>query len=155
MAIGLINPAGMISTSQGSDSIANVLSSVASAPMGGSETFNIDIGNGLYAPLKMNWGLGLGGWLLLIAGIIVIIAGIIEISAKTIFFQTKVSIPTKGAPVTAHPPVMPKTPTQTPAPTPPKKETKKKDKSKSVFCGECGTKLDDNATFCSECGKKV
>ena len=151
MAIGAIIPSDIAGNNEASESITNILKSVSDSPFGNEQTFNIDIRDGLTAPLKTNWGLGTGAWLLLIGGIVMIIAGIFEKVAKTQFFETK--IPLKGQ--------MPKgmqipIPQQTqPSAKKPKNSKKGKGKKKAIFCTECGEQLEENATFCVKCGKKV
>ena len=90
MLLGSIISSEIIGSNEASDSIVNVLNSISSSPLGSEETFNIGVGNGLYAPLKMKWGLGLGGQLLLLAGAIIIIAGILELISRKTFFEEKI-----------------------------------------------------------------
>lgn len=149
MAIGTFIPSDIAGDDTVSGSITNILTSVSSSPFGNEQTFNIDVGEGLYAPLKMSWGLGTGAWFLLIGGIVLILAGILEKIAKTQFFTTKIPLPgkTKGQ--------KPQKPSQPQSSTTQKKQKQKKAKSKDNFCAQCGSKLEENATFCINCGKNL
>jgi hypothetical protein len=151
MAIGALIPSDLTGNDTASGSITNILNSVSSSPFGNEQTFNIDIGGGLSAPLKMSWGLGIGAWYLLIGGIVLIIAGILEKIAKTQFFETKIPLPGKHS-QGVQKPVQP-SPTQSPKNQ--KKQKQKKGKTKGNFCSQCGSKLEDNATFCINCGKNL
>jgi hypothetical protein len=148
--LGMFIPSDIAGNDAASGSITNILNAVSNSPFGNEQTFNIDIGGGLSAPLKMSWGLGLGAWLLLIGGIVLILAGIIEKMAKTQLFDTKTPRPGKeGQAVQKH--------QQTAEPSSPKTEKKqkhKKSKHKDNFCSQCGSKLEENATFCINCGNK-
>lgn len=121
MALGAIIPSEGIGSNQTSSSISDVLNSISSSPFGNEQIFNIDIGAGVSAPLKMKWGLGLGGTLLLVSGIIIIAAGVFELIAKTQFFTPKMPLPSQAPPrmppqqspaVQQPPPVQPPTPPQ-------------------------------------------
>jgi len=154
MAIGAIIPSDIAGNNEASESISNIIKSVSNSPFGNEQTFNIDVGDGLYAPLKTSWGLGTGAWLLLIGGVVMIIAGILEKSAKTQFFNTKIPMKSPISPgLQIHPSQVAPTPTQTQSPS--KQKTLLKRKHKDTFCTECGGKLQENATFCVRCGKKV
>jgi hypothetical protein len=151
MVLGAIIPSDIAGNNEASESVSNILKSVSNSPFGNEQTFNIDVGDGLYAPLKTNWGLGTGSWLLLIGGITMIIAGIFEKIAKTQFFEIRV--PLKGQLPTGM---------QIPLPQQAKESFKKsktpkkeKGRKKGTFCTECGEQLEENATFCIKCGKKV
>ncbi|MBN2066601.1 MAG: hypothetical protein JW771_07340, partial [Candidatus Thermoplasmatota archaeon] len=63
-----------------------------SSPLGGQQSIPFPEASGT---LTLQWGLGLGGQLLIISGIIFIVAGILEISAKTTFFEPKITVPPK------------------------------------------------------------
>ncbi len=57
-----------------------------SSPLGGQQSIPL---SGVDGTLTLQWGLGLGGQLLLLSGIVFIVAGVLEISAKTTFFKPK------------------------------------------------------------------
>jgi hypothetical protein len=67
-------------------SMMPVLESLSSAPLGGSSSIQISEG-GLTNQIDMNWGLGLGAYLLIFSGIIMIIAGICEKISNTDLFK--------------------------------------------------------------------
>jgi len=155
MAMGAVIPTTPVEAATDTNYAQEILDSISGSPFGGQTSTSISE-NGVTGQVDVQWGLGIGGWLLLIAGIIIIIAGIFELVAKTQFFTTK--IPLKGQ----IPPGIQTSRTQVPTtpppkePQPPSKEkTPSKGKSKATFCTECGEKLEDNATFCVKCGKKT
>jgi len=80
--------AGMGDEASGISSIFDFTSS----PLGGQQSIPFPEASGT---LTLQWGLGLGGQLLIISGIIFIVAGILEISAKTTFFEPKITVPPK------------------------------------------------------------
>jgi len=63
-----------------------------SSPLGGQRSIPTSQASGT---LTLQWGLGLGGQLLLLSGIVFIVAGILELSAKTTFFEPKMMEPPK------------------------------------------------------------
>jgi hypothetical protein len=152
MLMASVVPTTPIEASTETNYAEDILSSISGSPMGGQSTTLITE-NGLSGTIDFQWGLGVGGWLLLIAGIIIIVAGVLEIMAKTQFFTTK--IPLKGQ----LPPGMKMASTQaTPSKEskpPSKQKAPPDDKNKTAFCTECGEKLEENSTFCVKCGKKV
>ena len=139
--------------SDASPYIQNLIGPIAKSPFGGQSTASIDVTGGS-AMISLQWGLGLGAWMLLIAAIIMIIAGVLELMSKTQFFATKTPLPGKGpmGMQPPQPPVAQQPPPVQPVPAPQKKPPKKKSKDK--FCPECGEKLLPTATFCVKCGKK-
>ena len=167
MALAMVIPSDVVDSGDASGSITNILSSVSRSPLGNQQTFNIDVGDGVYASLGMSWGLGSGGWYLLIGAILLILAGVLEKIANTQFFATKVPLPGQTPTIASgmepptpaqrphvrQAPVTP-LPVQRPAKTPPPTKASKKGKPKVTFCDECGAKLEENATFCVKCGKK-
>ncbi|MCK5458827.1 MAG: hypothetical protein KAI20_02970, partial [Thermoplasmatales archaeon] len=68
---------------------SNIFTGISSQPFGGSDTYTIPITETDSATMNLEWGLGLGGRLLLIAGIIIIMGGIIEFVAHVTFFEPK------------------------------------------------------------------
>lgn len=149
--LGMVIPSDIAGNDAAGGSIINILNSVSNSPFGNEQTFNIDVGGGIYAPLKMSWGLGSGAWFLLIGGIVIIIAGILEKMANTQFFATKVTIPGKEANAVETP----KQTSQSQTPINEKKKKQKKGKRKENFCSQCGSKLEEGATFCINCGKNL
>ncbi len=154
MAISSAIPPMPVEASAGTNYAQDILNSISGNPLGGQTTTYV-AESGVTGQIDVQWGLGLGGWLLLIAGIIIIIAGILEFMAKTQFFATK--IPMGGQ----MPPGMQIPPTQAIS-SPKSKESKKPSKHKSqkgdhkaMFCPECGGELDEKSSFCMKCGKKV
>jgi len=67
--------------------IGEVIDSISDSPINGQRYITIQ---GIDGQIKLNWGLGLGGFLLLFSGILLIIAGILERLANTEFFQEKI-----------------------------------------------------------------
>ena len=67
--------------------IGEVIDSISDSPINGQRYITIQ---GIDGQIKFNWGLGLGGFLLLFSGILLIIAGILERLANTEFFQEKI-----------------------------------------------------------------
>ena len=149
--LGMFIPSDIAGNDTASGSITNILNSVSNSPFGNEETFNIDIGGDLSAPLKMSWGLGSGAWFLLTGGIVLIIAGILEKMANTQFFATKVAIPGKETKFVETP----QQTSQSQSPITKKKQKQKKGKHKENFCSQCGSKLEEDATFCINCGKNL
>jgi hypothetical protein len=132
--------------------IEEIIDPLISSPFGGQSSTSFGISAGT-AQVNLQWGLGIGAWLLLFAGIIILISGILEIIANTQFFVTKIPLPGKAISKT---PPQPAPMFQPPPPQPQAQEqTAPKKKSKGSFCTECGTELGDKATFCTECGKKT
>jgi len=155
MALGSIVPTSPVEASAGTNYAEEILGSISGSPFGGQSSTFITVENAVSGQVDVQWGLGLGGWLLLIAGIIIIVAGVMELMAKTQFFTTK--IPLKGQ----MPKGMQIHPTQA-ASAQKLKESKKpsiqksqKGKPKATFCPECGGELDEKSSFCVKCGKKV
>ena len=67
--------------------IGEVIDSISDSPINGQRYITIQ---GIDGQIKLNWGLGLGGFLLLFSGMLLIIAGILERLANTEFFQEKI-----------------------------------------------------------------
>ena len=85
MAIGLVIPS-FIAGDAGEATIENVFDSISGSPLGGTETITVSE-SGTSGQIDMQWGLGLGGQLLIVAGIVLLVAGIVEVIAKTSFFE--------------------------------------------------------------------
>jgi hypothetical protein len=118
-----------------SNTIADILRSISSSPLGNQKTFYITE-NATTVSIPMSWGLGLGAQILLVSAVILIVSGIFEMLANKQFFTKKIQ----------ENKVDEKTPIQPPAIQP---------ASKGNFCTECGAQLKENSTFCTECGKKL
>lgn len=149
IAIGSIVPA-LAGGGNIGDYVGRIVGPVTSSPFGGQTTTTITE-TGLSATVSLQWGLSIGAWMLLIAAIIMFISGVLEIMAKTQFFVTKTPLAGQAPPM--MPTVQPSAPPQQPLVT--KKQSQPKSKPKDMFCSECGTKLEDDATFCVKCGNKV
>ncbi len=167
-----------VSEQAGDENPTDLLKSISNNPWGGQETItfqneslNEETDEPVSVSLDIQWGLGLGGWLLIISGVVFIIGGILEFIDNKTFFEPKVPIVkkhfwSKPKPVqknmsptqqnTAQVPPKQKVAGPIPVPTPTKKsETKPKmDKKDDIFCPECGTKLKEDDEFCPECGNK-
>ncbi len=85
--MGALIPSDIASESDDSINMGNMFSGFSTSPLGGESSFTI---SGTSGQIDLQWGLGLGGILLLLSGAIFIIAGILEIAAKTMFFESKV-----------------------------------------------------------------
>jgi len=89
MALGMI-PFGSVADGNADATVEEILGSISSAPFGGQKTIPV-YESGISGQILFQWGLGLGGQLLLVAAIILLVAGIMEIIAKTSFFKERVS----------------------------------------------------------------
>jgi len=89
MALVMI-PFGSVADVNADATVEEILGSISSAPFGGQKTIPI-YESGVSGQILFQWGLGLGGQLLLVAAIILLLAGTMEIIAKTSFFKEKVS----------------------------------------------------------------
>ncbi len=153
MAMGSVIPTSPVEASAGTNYAEEILGSISGSPFGGQSSTYIEVEGAIGGQVAVEWGLGLGGWLLLIAGSIIIVAGILEFMSKTQFFATK--IPMKGQippgmniqPPPGAPPASPQTPS--------KHKVQPKGKHKATFCTECGGELDEKSSFCVKCGKKA
>jgi len=88
-ALGMI-PFGSVAGGNVDATVEEILGSISSAPFGGQKTIPV-YESGVSGQISFQWGLGLGGQLLLVAVIILLVAGIMEIIAKASFFKEKVS----------------------------------------------------------------
>jgi len=147
---GLFLAASQIPGSQGSggatDYLSDVMGSITSSPFGGEKIIS-ETGTSLGdININMQWGLGIGAYLLLFSGIILLIAGILSVVKNKVFFEPKTPIqkPKKEK-------IKKEKKSQTEKPLPPKKEKE----SKSNFCGKCGTEVAEGEKFCSKCGEKI
>jgi hypothetical protein len=154
MAMGSVIPTTPVEADTETNYAQDILGSISSSPFGGQTTTYVSE-TGITGQIDVQWGLGLGGWLLLIAGIIIIVAGILEIIARTQFFTTKIPLKSKVTPGAQIPPSQQAVPPDQTKQTSSKEKVQPKAKEKGVFCTECGGKLKKNATFCVNCGMKV
>ena len=69
--------------------VSEIFSSLSSQPLGGDKTIPLHIDGVDSASLSLQWGLGLGGQLLLAAGLIIVIAGVLLFVANITFFEQK------------------------------------------------------------------
>ncbi len=89
MVLGTI-PFGSVAGGNVDATVEEILGSISSAPLGGQKTIPVHE-SGVSGQISFQWGLGLGGQLLLVAAIILLVAGIMEVIAKTSFFKERVS----------------------------------------------------------------
>jgi hypothetical protein len=66
--------------------IGEIIDSISNSPINGNQNIMIQGADG---QIQLNWGLGIGGILLLLSGIILIFAGIFELLADVEFFKEK------------------------------------------------------------------
>ena len=80
---------------QGNADIFNCVNAISAAPFGGQYSAPItDVSGG---SIFLQWGFGIGAYLLLIAGIVLLIAGLLEMLAHAQFYEEKSSAPTVSA----------------------------------------------------------
>ncbi len=86
MAVGLIVPILSPVDIKGNTGVTEAINAFSSAPFGGKTTVTLTDVTG---QVDLDWGFGIGLYLLLIAGIILIVAGIFESMARATFFEQK------------------------------------------------------------------
>ncbi len=89
MQLGAI-PFGSIAGESADETVEEILGSISSSPISGQMTIPVSE-SGVSGQIAFQWGIDLGGQLLLVAAIILFIAGIMETTAKTSFFEKRVS----------------------------------------------------------------
>ncbi|VVB62266.1 Vacuolar protein sorting-associated protein 62 [uncultured archaeon] len=95
MAIGSIVKMAAPPKIQGNADMFNTVNAISAAPFGGQYSAPItDVSGG---SVFLQWGFGIGAYLLLIAGIILLIAGLLEITAHAQFYEEKSPAPTVSA----------------------------------------------------------
>ena len=95
MAIGSIVKMAAPAKIQGNADIFNSVNAISAAPFGGQYSAPItDVPGG---SVFLQWGFGIGAYLLLIAGIILLIAGLLEIITHAQFYEEKSPAPTVSA----------------------------------------------------------
>jgi hypothetical protein len=77
----------MVETGESGVNVQEIISSISGSPFGGQRFISI---TGVDGQIELQWGYGLGGYLLLLSGIILIISGIIEIKSDALFFGKKI-----------------------------------------------------------------
>lgn len=163
MLIG--NFAGSMAEEGTENYVAELFGELSSSPFGGSATLSAGEFEGEQGTISMEWGLGLGSYLLLLSGIIMFVSGILEFAGRKVFFEPKVPYGRHKA-LKHKPPVVATTPPEEkPVEKPkekqkeePKKEPKQeeaKNESEKVYCPHCGRELKKGATFCADCGGKI
>ena len=91
MAIGSIVKMAAPAKIQGNADIFNIVNAISAAPFGGQYSTSItDIPGG---SIFLQWGFGIGAYLLLFAGILLLVAGFLEIIARAQFFEEQSSTP--------------------------------------------------------------
>jgi hypothetical protein len=93
MMLGAIPFQELANTGDASININQVIGSISGSPIGGQQVVTLTQANG---DITFQWGLGLGGFLLLLSGIILLVAGVFEqISKADLFSQRTTTIPPK------------------------------------------------------------
>ncbi|DAC72625.1 MAG TPA: hypothetical protein DSN98_04160 [Thermoplasmata archaeon] len=93
MAVASIIPLFTPENLKGNTDMSTAMRAVSAAPFNGQYTFQTtDVAGG---SVHLQWGFGVGAYLLLFAGIILIMAGLVEITANEVFFEGKSPAPTK------------------------------------------------------------
>jgi hypothetical protein len=154
MAMGAVIPTSQVEAGTDTNYAQEILDSISGSPLGGEKSIGITE-NGIAGQINVQWGLGLGGWLLLFAGIIIIIAGIMELISKTQFFTTKMPLKGQIPPGLQTPPSTKTTPPPVKPQSPSEKKVPPKGEHKPTFCTKCGEKLEENTTICAKCNKKT
>jgi len=91
MAIGSIVKMAAPAKIQGNADIFNTVNAISATPFGGQYSTSItDIPGG---SIFLQWGFGIGAYLLLFAGILLLVAGFLEIIARAQFFEEQSSTP--------------------------------------------------------------
>jgi hypothetical protein len=91
MAIGSIVKMAAPPKIQGNADVFNAVNSISATPLGGQYSAPItDVTGG---SVFLQWGFGIGAYLLLFAGIILLIAGLLEITAHAQFYEEKLPAP--------------------------------------------------------------
>jgi hypothetical protein len=93
MAIASIIPAVSPVNIKGNTDVFSAVNAISASPFGGHYTVQIaDAGGG---SVVLQWGFGIGAYLLLFAAILLIMAGLLEIAAHAKFFEEKEPEPPK------------------------------------------------------------
>jgi hypothetical protein len=148
IAIASFIPVDMM---QGSEYIDfnEVINSISSSPFGGEKQLSLNFGQGLYLPITIKWGLGLGAYLILFGGIILIVAGILQVAAKEEFFEPKTSFKLGKNKKEEKPD------TSKPAPAEKNQTSSIEEIKSSKICPNCGKEINKDASFCTSCGIQI
>jgi hypothetical protein len=92
MAIGSLVPQLAPATMKGNTDMFSVMNAVSAAPFNGQYTVQLSGVDG-GGSVHLQWGFGVGVYLLMFAGILLIMAGLIEITAHAQFFEEKGAFP--------------------------------------------------------------
>jgi hypothetical protein len=92
IGLGLLPFDSLVNSGDAGLNISEVVGSISGSPISGEKYITIQ---GVEGQIQLNWGLGLGGFLLLFSGIILMIAGIFERFAAEDFFEEKIISETK------------------------------------------------------------
>lgn len=87
MSIGMILPSVAPGIIKDNTDVFNAANAISSSPFSGQYSLEISEISGGY--VNLNWGFGIGMYLLVFAAIILIIAGLMQLSAHTTFFTEK------------------------------------------------------------------
>jgi len=134
-----------VSEMEGGSYATDMFNSISGSPFGGQKTIPVNE-ESITGNLGVQWGVGLGGLLLLLSGIILIISGIFEVVSNKIFFEPKTPV---GKPPKQLPVKQKKSKAEQPA------ALAQEDTPKSKFCPECGVVVGENEKFCGKCGSKI
>jgi len=93
MAVGSIVTMVAPENIKGNTDVFSAMNAVSAAPFGGKYTAQIAGVDG--GSLSLQWGFGIGAYLLLCAGIVLIMAGLVELTSHTKFFEEKEPEPAK------------------------------------------------------------
>lgn len=80
---------------KGNTDVFSAANAVSAAPFGGQYTIQISGVDG--GSVSLQWGFGIGAYLLLFAGIILLMAGLVELAAHVKFFEEKEPEPPKSS----------------------------------------------------------
>lgn len=86
MSLAMIPFESMVDTGEANIDIGGIVSAISSSPFGGQQIVSIPY---VDDQMKLEWGLGIGGLMLLLSSLILIISGFLEFFANTEFFATK------------------------------------------------------------------
>jgi len=144
MALGSLIPSSSVPGGENVDAsnyITDIFASISSTPWGGEKTVTLAVTEDITGYININWGLGLGAYMLLFGGIIILISGILEVVTNKVFFEPR------------NKPLVKKNK----LPKKQKQENQELDKtvSKTFFCPNCGAELKKGTGFCPKCGNKI
>ena len=93
MALGSFIPSDSVpGVGEGMDAsnyVSDLFSSISSNPWDGQKEIILSVSEDVSGYINVNWGLGLGSYLLLFGGFIILFAGILEVVANKLFFEPK------------------------------------------------------------------